>query len=179
MYINIAGEHQVENALLALEALLNLESKIDITEQNVYQGFKDIFWRGRIDLISREPNIIVDVSHNASGFKKTLSFIERFFPREKTNVITFLQEDKDSEKIGELLSNHTKNIYITNLKLGKPANPSLLYNSIMKKGGNVRILNTFNEAVNKISEEKNKNELWLFIGSHYLAGEAYKKLQLS
>jgi dihydrofolate synthase/folylpolyglutamate synthase len=179
IYINLAGEYQVENALLALEGLLLFENELGITESHIYQGFEDIVWRGRIDLVSREPNIVIDVSHNASGFEKTLTFLKKFFPKEKINVITFLQEDKDSQKIGELLNNHTKNIFITNIKLGKPADPSFLCSSIKEQGGSVRILDTFEEAEERISEERNNNNLWLIIGSHYLAGEAYKKLQLS
>lgn len=179
LILNLCGEYQVDNAALALGTVLNLKNKINITEKNIYDGLKDVLWRGRIDLVSRKPNIVIDVSHNSSGFEKTLSFINQFFPKDKINVITFLQEDKDSEKIGELLSNHSKNVFITDLRLGKPANPSLLYNSVNNKGGYAEFLTSFRDAMEKIHKEKRQDVLWLIIGSHYLAGEAYRHLQLA
>ncbi|MFQ5582913.1 MAG: bifunctional folylpolyglutamate synthase/dihydrofolate synthase, partial [Calditrichia bacterium] len=78
--LNLCGEYQVDNAALALGTVLNLKNKINITEKNIYDGLKDVLWRGRIDLVSRKPNIVIDVSHNSSGFEKTLSFINQIFP---------------------------------------------------------------------------------------------------
>ena len=91
-------------------------------------------------------------------------------------MITFLQEDKDFQKIGDLLVNSSHKIFVVNLKSGKPLNPQILLEYILNKGGNVKILDSFEQAKETIYRSIDRDELWLIIGSHYLAGEAYQQL---
>jgi dihydrofolate synthase/folylpolyglutamate synthase len=177
LHLNLPGEHQIENAILAIGTLLYLKSKLKISEKDISDGLRDVQWRGRINLVSREPFIIVDVSHNTSGFERTLSFLNNFFPKERLKVITALQEDKDFEKIGDLLSYYSENVYLVNLKLGKPLLPSKLADVLKQKGVNSKIINSINDIESEIRQLKQKNNFWLIIGSHYLAGEAYQNFK--
>jgi dihydrofolate synthase/folylpolyglutamate synthase len=177
LYLNLPGDHQVENAVLAIGTLLCLKNKLKISEKDINSGLRDVLWKGRINLISREPFIIIDVSHNTSGFERTLSFLNNFFPKERLKVITALQEDKDFEKIGDLLSYYSENVYLVNLKLGKPLLPSKLADVLKQKGVNSKIINSINDIESEIRQLKQKNNFWLIIGSHYLAGEAYQNFK--
>jgi folylpolyglutamate synthase/dihydropteroate synthase len=62
------------------------------------------------------------------------------------------------------------------LKSGKPLNPQILLEYILNKGGNSKILDSFEQAKETIYRSIDRDELWLIIGSHYLAGEAYQQL---
>jgi dihydrofolate synthase/folylpolyglutamate synthase len=112
LYLNLPGEHQIENAILAIGTLLHLRGKLKISENNIFEGLGDVQWKGRIDLISKKPFIIIDVSHNTSGFGKTLSFLNKYFPKEKLKVVAALQEDKDFQKIGEILTYYSKEVFL-------------------------------------------------------------------
>lgn len=174
--VNLPGEYQLENVLLAMGTIDRLQHKIPVPENAIIEGLKSVHWPGRLHWISSEPNIIVDVSHNPAGFDKTLAFIGQFFLKNKINVITFLQEDKDFQKIGDLLVNSSHKIFVVNLKSGKPLNPQILLEYILNKGGHVKILDSFEQAKETIYRSIDRDELWLIIGSHYLAGEAYQQL---
>lgn len=177
LYITLAGNHQIENTILAVGTLLNLKSKLQVSDSHIIEGLRNIQWKGRINLISREPFVIIDVSHNTSGFERTLSFLNNYFAKEQLKVVTALQEDKDFQKIGELLSYYSSDIYLVDLKLGKPLKPSKLANILTQKDVNTTIINSFNEMNGKILESKQNDILWLVIGSHYLAGEAYQNFK--
>jgi folylpolyglutamate synthase/dihydropteroate synthase len=123
-----------------------------------------------------EPFLIIDVSHNASGFERTLSFLSNHFPKERLKIVTALQEDKDFEKIGDILSLYSSEVYVVDLKSGKPLNPSKLFEVLTHNGIKTTIVKSFGEIQDKIFNSKWINHLWLIIGSHYLAGEAYQKL---
>ena len=172
--VNLPGEYQIENVVLAAGTILNLQDKIDISGSAFREGLTSVQWKGRMDLISTNPNIIIDVSHNPCGVEKTLSFVRKFFPKEKITAITFLQEDKNFQKIGELFTQNVNETWIVNLKLGKPLNPQNLLDAILNDGGNASIIQSLENALTKIYQSNNNDYLWLIIGSHYLAGEAYQ-----
>jgi dihydrofolate synthase/folylpolyglutamate synthase len=174
--VNLPGEYQLENILLAMGTIDRLRHTIDIPENAIIEGLKSVYWPGRLHWISSEPNIIIDVSHNPAGFYKTLSFIGQFFSKNKINVTTFLQEDKDFQKIGDLLINSSQKIFVVDLKSGKPLNPQTLLEYILNKEGNAKILSSFEQAKEIIYRSIDRDELWLIIGSHYLAGEAYQHI---
>ena len=179
LYLNLPGEHQIENAILAIGTLLHLSGKLKISENNIFEGLGDVQWKGRIDLISKKPFIIIDVSHNTSGFEKTLSFLNKYFPKEKLKVVTALQEDKDFQKIGEILTYYSKEVFLIDLKLGKPLSPLKFCGVLNQEGVKSSVVSSLTEIQNKLHGSKHDNDLWLIIGSHYLAGEAYQKLKKS
>jgi dihydrofolate synthase/folylpolyglutamate synthase len=176
LYTNLPGEYQLENVLLTIGTIQQLKHTITVPHQAVIEGLTSIHWKGRLHRISLEPNIIIDVSHNPAGIERTLAFIHRFFDKEKINVITFLQEDKDFSKIGDLLVNGSQRIFVVDLKLGRWLDPYKFLNLLRDRGGDAQILNSFEEAKSKIFQSSIPGELWLIIGSHYLAGAAYRQL---
>lgn len=175
LHLNLPGDYQIDNALLVVGALIHLKDKLKFDRENVVEGLKNVRWKGRINLISREPTIVVDVSHNASGFERTLSFLKNHFPKENLAIFTALQEDKDFQRIGELLSCYSDTVYIVNIKKGKPLNPAKLSHVLIQRGVNAKILDSFDDVPEQISNH-GEEKSWLIIGSHYLAGEAYEKL---
>ncbi len=174
LYVNLPGEYQLENISLAAGTIFQLNDKIDIPDSAFREGLTSVDWKGRIDSISTNPNIIIDVSHNPCGVEKTLAFISRFFTKDQINVITFLQDDKDFQKIGDLFVKYAHKTSIIDLKLGKPLNPSKLLAHIRSQNGNANIIDSLESVKTEIYNQNEKEYLWLIIGSHYLAGEAYQ-----
>jgi len=70
---NFVGKHQVENAVTALTALehLSLEG-YSISEESVRKGLLKRKWRGRFQIVQKEPLLILDGGHNVSGIKSLL-----------------------------------------------------------------------------------------------------------
>ncbi len=174
--VNLPGKHQVENALLALSTILEIKDRLPVSRQAIVDGMANLQWRGRIHQVSENPRIIIDVSHNPSGFASTFDFLRKFFQKDRIRAITFLQNDKDFSKIGEILVDNVHDIRIVDLKMGKPLAPQSLLNSIKNRGGVGWIFPTFESIIKEI-EENSDDHLWLIIGSHYLAGEAYRYFQ--
>ncbi|MFY9493930.1 MAG: folylpolyglutamate synthase/dihydrofolate synthase family protein [Limnochordia bacterium] len=66
--IGLLGEHQLENGAVALLALEQLSALgWPITEQAVRQGMKEAKWPGRLEVLSAEPLVLLDGSHNPEG----------------------------------------------------------------------------------------------------------------
>lgn len=176
LFLNLPGAHQLDNALLAVGVIRELRQNLPLPEGAIAAGLQDVQWRGRLHRIARDPDIIIDVSHNPHGVAETLAFLGRFYRREQVRAVIFLQADKDFRKIGELISRHAHAAWVVDLPAGKPLPPEKLQQAIEAAGGTAHILPAFSTAWELITHSPEKNVLWLIIGSHYLAGEAYRQL---
>ena len=72
--ISMLGEHQIYNAAIALTTLLILREKslIQIADGEI-KGPKNTKWPGRLEVINREPIILIDGAHNLQGIEQLKS----------------------------------------------------------------------------------------------------------
>ncbi|MCB0275789.1 MAG: bifunctional folylpolyglutamate synthase/dihydrofolate synthase [Calditrichaeota bacterium] len=179
LWLNLAGNHQLENALLAVGLIRGIAEFFPVSDEAVAGGLAGVQWRGRLDVVRREPAIIIDVGHNFQGIEKTLAFMKRFFPDGDFNIAAFLQADKDIEGIGRLMAGSCREVYEIDLKKGKFPEAGRLANAVRNSGGKARLVADFETFWNGIWQAPEAGKAWLIAGSHYLAGEAYRLIQLS
>lgn len=98
--IPLLGSYQLENAAVSLTALEVLKQKgYKIEEKHIYDGLSKAGWIGRFELLSKEPVIIVDGSHNPPGMKATAESLAKHFPGEKITFIMGIMADKELEQM--------------------------------------------------------------------------------
>ena len=69
--IHLLGEHQLQNAALAIKAAsLLAERGLLISSYNIQEGFKKAYWPGRLEIICNEPLVLVDCAHNLAGMQE-------------------------------------------------------------------------------------------------------------
>ncbi|TFG92474.1 MAG: bifunctional folylpolyglutamate synthase/dihydrofolate synthase, partial [Syntrophobacterales bacterium] len=57
----LTGRHQITNAALALAVVDLLAGKgMDVGDTSVIEGLRSARWEGRLELISRDPRIVLD-----------------------------------------------------------------------------------------------------------------------
>ncbi len=173
LFLNLPGEHQLENVLLAVSTVYQLRGKFPVSDADIASGLGSVIWKGRIHQISKSPNIIADVSHNPAGVLKTCEFLRRFFPKTAINAFVFLQADKDAVEIAKILNQQVASIHIVELQAGKPYPLETLRETMRLSGAGASVLPSVAAAKQLIYRENSSEKLWLFIGSHYLAGEVY------
>ncbi|BBB48569.1 bifunctional folylpolyglutamate synthase/dihydrofolate synthase [Pelolinea submarina] len=97
-FMLLIGRHQLENARTAYVALEVLKDKgFPITEDQIRDGYRNIDWPGRMEIISRNPLIIVDGAHNRDSFRKFKNTIDAYLPDKKKLLIFGASEDKEVE----------------------------------------------------------------------------------
>lgn len=115
--IRLIGEHQVKNALLALDALVYLkENNIfeNITEDSIREGLLKTKWAGRLEVISEKPLFIIDGAHNIDAANLLSKEIEKHFDEEwdKTLILGVLG-DKEVDAIVKTLVPKFDRVVIT------------------------------------------------------------------
>ena len=93
----LAGEYQLKNAMTAIDAVDILAMQgIDISDENIIDGFKDVKWKGRFEVLNKDPLLIFDGGHNVNGILNFAKTVKDYFGDEKVNIITGILADKES-----------------------------------------------------------------------------------
>lgn len=94
--MRILGVNQFYNAMVAVEAVLTLNSRyqLSISDEHIKTGIYQSQWAGRFEQLSEEPVIIVDGAHNPQGIQSLLNNIETFYPDTKITAVIGVLKDK-------------------------------------------------------------------------------------
>ena len=72
----LMGHHQVVNAgtaLAAVEQLAGMEMRL--SEKSIRGGLQSVRWEGRLEVVKREPLVLLDGAHNPAGAKVLGNFL--------------------------------------------------------------------------------------------------------
>ena len=98
--ISLPGEHQISNALNAVTAVKLAFP--EITLENIKQGLSTTVFPARCEVISKEPLVILDGSHNPNGTGALADLLEKTDIKNATAIVGFMA-DKDVSDALELL----------------------------------------------------------------------------
>lgn len=100
--ITLAGRHQIDNAVLALQVVETLQSKFPVPETALRQGLLHTRWVGRCTTIRREPRIIIDGAHNEDAAQKLARVIKEQLAGKRLIFMMGVFKDKEYERIAAL-----------------------------------------------------------------------------
>lgn len=98
--ISLAGKHQIENAVLAVEAIGRLEEcGYPVEERRLRQGLLAADWPGRFQIVGKKPLFVLDGAHNEDAAKKLADSIRFYFTNRRIIYIMGMLRDKEYEKV--------------------------------------------------------------------------------
>ena len=112
--INLLGLHQVENAALAAvvaDWYINFSGCIS-NKNFIKIGLANVKWRGRCEIISENPLIIIDCAHNSDGIAKLVDTLNLISSKKWTVVIGILEDKNIKDVIKAIISIAKKVLYI-------------------------------------------------------------------
>jgi dihydrofolate synthase/folylpolyglutamate synthase len=93
---SLLGLYQVRNAVTAVTAAeVLIERGYNITEKSLREGLFTAHWPGRLELLRRDPVVIVDGAHNPQGASALAESMGALFPGKKINFVVGVLADKD------------------------------------------------------------------------------------
>ncbi len=112
--IPLLGAYQVENAATAYAALLKArENGLNIPDQAVTRGFAGTKWRGRFEVVRREPPVIFDSAHNPDSFTRMSQALDEYFPGRPVTLVFGASEDKKLDEMFAMVKPQVKKLVIT------------------------------------------------------------------
>ena len=95
--ISMIGEHQIQNAVVALYCLQLLDAKL--TDDKIREGMYLAQNPGRFEVLRKDPYIILDGAHNQAGIEGLVKTLNENFKDEKLLIVTGMLKDKAVEEM--------------------------------------------------------------------------------
>ena len=112
----LLGEHQVQNATVALAALDiagGRMSGLGLDSQAMRRGLAQVSWPGRCQVISRQPVVVLDGAHNVDSALKLRRTLERLFPDQRRILLLGVTAEKDVGGIIDALAPIADELIVT------------------------------------------------------------------
>jgi dihydrofolate synthase/folylpolyglutamate synthase len=175
----LIGAFQAENAGAAIAAVEGLKvNGVYVSEEEIRKGILESRWPGRLDIVSRDPLIIFDGSHNPDGVRMTVGTLSSLGASPLTFVLACMK-DKDAKEIVRSLAKDSALIISTEVD-NKRALPAEELDRIVKQefDGPAEIAKDSSSAIESAVRQVRGKGICV-IGSLYLAGEAIKWRRLN
>ena len=174
--ISLPGDHQILNALTALEVLDQLEKKgVRIPEDAVYRGLKDTFWPGRLEW---HGNILMDGAHNAQGVSAFAAFVQKHLDRKRRILLTGVLKEKLTDEMLRGLSMVADEAVTITPDSPRALPAEELSKMLAQKGMSVHTANTLEEGLTKALQLAGTEGIVLATGSLYYIGALRSILEL-
>lgn len=180
--INMPGEYQQDNVLLALKTIELLREKgYKIPEEAVISGLEKTRWLARAQYFKKE-NILIDGAHNPDGAKTLRKLVDDYFKTYEKIWILGILATKDYKSILNELVLPDETVVLTQIEGVKSIDDEELYrylktnypeNDSIYKSSNLKEARIIAKGLQKDSE------LIILTGSLYLAGEYLKNISKS
>ncbi|MCQ2464180.1 MAG: bifunctional folylpolyglutamate synthase/dihydrofolate synthase [Oscillospiraceae bacterium] len=106
--LKMHGRHQIINAAAALKALEVLEAEgFEAGEKDIQKAFSEVQVLSRVEVISKNPDIIIDGGHNPAGISALLSALTSMNIVRPVFIFGMVSS-KDAETAAMLLSSYAK-----------------------------------------------------------------------
>ena len=179
--IPLLGHHQVINGAVAYAVLQTMrEQGLVVDEEAIQQGFREVYWPGRFQILSREPTVVVDSAHNRDSALKLRIALDDYFPGQPVTLIFGASADKDiSGMLIELLPRVSR-LIVTQAVHPRAAAPEDLAHLARTHGLRVEVAVPVSTALDRAMTRARPGEVILAAGSIFVVGEiltAWERLE--
>ncbi len=168
----LIGKYQAENAAVAVALTEVLSERgIHIADEAIRRSIQATKWPGRLEVVSRDPLLIFDGSHNPDGVSMTVGILQELGLRPMTFVLGCMR-DKDARGIVRALAPNATKIVSTHVNNRRALDAALLGEIVREAyNGDQQVVVPAGDAIGQaLSNPRGKGVC--IIGSLYLVGEA-------
>ncbi len=175
VHTKMTGEFQGENISLAILGLEVLQiNGMFIAEKNIINGIEKTYHPGRMEIVNRNPTILLDGAHNIHGINALVNVLKTDFKYEKLIFIFGVLSDKNIEEMLSKLIPIVDVFICTKSRNNRAYNPNKINEILKKLGFNNQFLvkEKINDSVKHAISISGKDDMICVTGSLFTVGEA-------
>ena len=168
------GDHQRVNAAISWRLATELGLR---TDQGARRALARARVPGRCELVSREPEVLLDGCHNPAGAEALAGVLRRRTVRGRTLLVTSVGQDKDCRGILAPLLSLVDEIHVTAYREGRGAAAAAEVAAVVRDLGVEPLVHTTaREAVDVAMARAKSEDRVVVAGSLFLVGEVRARL---
>ncbi len=171
---SLQGEHQGKNACVAIVAaeMLNRNWR-KLEEKKIVEGVENTYWPGRIEVLHKNPSVILDGAHNPQGTEALSKYIDDFI-KPPIFIVFGCMKDKEIEKMVHHLFPRAEEIILTSFPFFRAASTEEIHRRVLNFKERIIEEPTPNKAFLRAMRRVGKKGTVIITGSLFLVGEAKK-----
>ncbi|MEO6456750.1 MAG: folylpolyglutamate synthase/dihydrofolate synthase family protein [Chloroflexia bacterium] len=182
----LMGNHQQINAAVVIATLLELrKAGVNTKPEAVLSGLAHVHWPGRLEVVRRDPLVIVDGAHNADSMSKLNQAMHDLVYKQPLIVVFGSLRDKDITGMVNELGSSTANVFgpqvkkliVTRPDYVRAADPKTAAEAAQARGIDVEVIEDLPSALAKaealaVEGPNAPAPVVLVTGSLYIVAEA-------
>ncbi len=172
LWIPLLGLHQMENAanaVAALEILTDMGARIPA--EDIAYGLAKVNWPGRLQVLGKEPWVIVDGAHNAYSMQRLGEALSEYFKYDKLTLILGFGGDKDVPGMVAEAVKMTGDIILVSSRHPRSVKAEVLAEEFSKHGVMPRLAESVKAAIKLALEGAKPADLICAAGSIFVIAE--------
>ena len=165
--LGLRGVHQRRNAALAVRALERVPAFAP-PRAAVVAGLAGVRWPGRLQVVRREPLVLLDGAHNAAGVATLAAEVRALAAGRRVRVLFGVMRDKGWQGMLRTLGDVATEIVLTRPRQPRSAAPETLRGAV---SGPARVIEDPEEAYRALVAESAPDDVIVVTGSLFLIGD--------
>jgi dihydrofolate synthase/folylpolyglutamate synthase len=161
----LPGRHQIENAVAAILACREFGN----APAAIQAGLARARWPGRLEYVSRDPDVVLDGAHNPAGAQALASYIREFCADRPVWIVYGAMRDKAIDEVASQLFPLAHRLILTAPNFPRALRPETVLAAYDHR--DAVLTSTVPEAI-VVARSAPANAVVFFTGSLYLVGEA-------
>jgi dihydrofolate synthase/folylpolyglutamate synthase len=175
LYLKLLGEHQISNAALALMAVDTLRKKgWTVSEEAIRKGLEAVVWPARLQMLQREPMLLLDSAHNPMGIKTLVKALTSIFKYHRLILVFGVLEDKEYRTMTRKIIPLADAVILTKPMSDRALDPEILSRLSVFNDKSVQVIPDIPAAWEKAIRMAQKDDLVCGCGSIFFVGEVLR-----
>ncbi|MFQ3854074.1 folylpolyglutamate synthase/dihydrofolate synthase family protein [Staphylococcus sp. 2S1] len=132
LLLNMLGEHQKENAALAITALIELNESgiVDLDFNKMIDGIESVSRTGRIEQVKEKPLMIVDGAHNVESVEALISTMKDYYHVDSLDILFSAVKGKPINTMVDQLKTIASTFYVTDFDFPRALTKDAIFEEI-------------------------------------------------
>jgi dihydrofolate synthase/folylpolyglutamate synthase len=167
--IPLLGVYQADNAALAVASIDALRSRgWEVSNGALRDGLARTRWPGRLEVIDRDPIVLVDGAHNPAALERSLAAVQKLAKGRPLVIVFGAMRDKDLASMLALLRRVNAPLIFSRIDWHRAEVPTEL---AKRFEGESETAESSAEALSRAREKAGRHGIVFVCGSLYLVGE--------
>ncbi len=169
----LVGKHQIENCahVVAIVETIAEIACLDIPPEAVKAGLESVRWPGRFEVISRDPDMVLDVAHNPGAAKVLASTLKEVLKKRPVCLVVGMCNDKDEKGFLAEFTGLAKKCWAVPLQTERSTDASVIAGAGKALGLDIKV-STVKDALKEAKDwAVSENGVICVAGSFFLISE--------